>query len=134
MNSFRRRSVLPWEILFTGAVALAISPLFGGPALAVTITGSTYASETLGPAPNPTSASSNMTNLSSVSASIRSDVADAHAESYASASVGANGVAKTTGGLAWVTVTSPANLYDPRGDVGNASATPVGPGLKSSLM
>jgi hypothetical protein len=123
MNSIRQRRAVRWEILLIGAAALAISPLLGDPAHAVTITGTTYASESGGPTPNPTSASYNMTNLSSVSANIRSDVADAHAESYASASVGANGVTKTTGGLAWVTVTSPASLYDPRGDLWNASAT-----------
>jgi len=123
MNAIRQRRAFLWQGLFFAAVALAISPLLGDSAHAVSITGSTYASENGGPTPNPTSKSYNLSNLSSVSASIRSDVEYAHAESYASAMVTANGVVKTTGGLAWTDVTSPTTLLNNRGDVWNASAT-----------
>jgi len=121
MNSTCQRRAVLRATLFIGAAALVISPLLGGAAHAVTITGSTYASETGGPTPNPTSASYNLTNLTSVSDSIRSSVTNAYAESYASAMVTQSGVTKTAGGLGWTNTAT--TLYNARSDLWNASAT-----------
>ncbi len=118
MNSIRQRRGLT---LIVGAVALAISPALGNLARAVTITGNTYASQTGGSPPASAANSYNMTNLTSVSANIQSNTTVSHAQSYASASVGAMGVTKTTGGRAWTD--SPTNTFNARGDLWNASAT-----------
>ena len=89
MNANRQRRAFLWLGLSMGAAVLALSPLLGDSAHAVTITGSTYAAAT--PPPGPlvsTSKSYNLFSLTSVSANIRSDELVSHAQSYASASVG----------------------------------------------
>ncbi len=122
MNAIRQRRDYLWLGLLVGAASLAISPLLGDSAHAVTITGTTYAAAT--PPPGPlvsTSKSYNLYSLTSASANIRSDEIVSHAQSYASASVGPTGVTKTTGGLAWTD--APTTIDNLRGDVWNASAS-----------
>jgi len=119
MNSIRQRRAL---VLIVGSVTLAISPPFGDPACAVTITGNTYASQNTPPVVSATN-SYNKSDLVTVSANIRSDTTVSHAQSTASAYVDAAGVHKTTSGRAWTDVTSPTTLFNPRGDIWNASAT-----------
>ncbi len=118
MNSIRQRRALT---LIVGAVALAISPALGIPARAVTITGNTFASQTGGSPPASAANSYNMTNLTGVSANIRSDTTVSHAQSAASAVVGNAGVTKTTSGRAWTD--APTTTFNARGDIWNASAT-----------
>jgi autotransporter-associated beta strand protein len=87
---------------------------------AVTITGSTFASETGGPLPNPKSTFFNIGNPTSVSDSIRSDVQFAHAEAWANATVTCSGVTKSTGGRAW---SDAPGGFDSRSTLWNASAS-----------
>ena len=92
---------------------------------AVSVVGSTYAAETGGPTPNPTFDSYNITNLTSASASIRSDVKYSHAQSSAQATVTCSGVTKSTGGRGWADTppTATAPLYDTKSNLWNASAS-----------
>lgn len=124
-------------ILSTGLIIASLLPV---PAVAVTISGSTYAANTGGPPPNPTSANYNQTNPTSVSANIRSDVTWSHAQSWASAYVTASGVTKTTGGRGWVDTppTAIAPLYDGRSNLWNAYASGTqlvvsGPGSNAAM-
>jgi hypothetical protein len=120
-----RSQPAPGAALPARAVAIALGcllsiALISSPARAVTITGSTYAAETGGPLPNPKSVSYNITNPTSVSASIRSDVVYSHAQSWASAQVTSSGVTKTTGGRGWVDV---PGGFDGRSNLWNAYAS-----------
>jgi autotransporter-associated beta strand protein len=102
-----------------GGVFLCIAAL-ASDARAVSITGSTFAAETGGPGPNPTSTSFNLGNPTFVSSSIRSDVQYAHAQAWASAAVTCTGVTKTTGGRAW---SDAPGGFDSRSTLWNASAS-----------
>lgn len=92
----------------------------------VTISGSTYAANTNGqPPPSSTSMTFNLTNPTSVSDSIRSDVTYSHAQAWASATVTCLGVTKTTGGRGWAD-TSPiatAPFYDNKANLWSAYAS-----------
>ncbi len=87
---------------------------------AVTVTGSTFASETGGPLPNPKSTFFNIGNPTTASDSIRSDVQYAHAEAWANATVTCSGVTKSTGGRAW---SDAPGGFDSRSTLWNASAS-----------
>jgi autotransporter-associated beta strand protein len=104
---------------------LIVASLGASTAWGVTVSGSTYAAETGGPTPNPTSTSFNLTNPVSTSDSIRSDVKYSHAQAWASASVSCDGIIKTTGGRGWVDTppTATAPLYDNKANLWNATAS-----------
>ena len=105
------------------AAGLCLVALLACPAPAVTITGSTYASDTGDPhlPASPQSKSFNIFNATSASNSIRSDVTTAHAQSLSSASITTGALVKSTSGRGWLDTTAP--LYNNRGDLWNASAS-----------
>jgi PEP-CTERM motif len=108
-------------------VGLLLFALGASSAQAVVISGSTYAAETGGPAPNPVSKSypPPTTSLTSVSGSIRSDVVYSHSQSWAQATVTGSGVVKSSGGRGWVDVppTAVPPLYDGKANLWNAFAS-----------
>ena len=105
------------------ALSLLFSGLFASPTQAVTITGSTYASDTGDPnlPASPQSKSFNIFNATSASNSIRSDVTTSHAQSLATASIASGTLVKSTSGRGWVDTVTPA--FNNRGDLWNASAS-----------
>lgn len=110
--------------ILCGAI-FVVAALTASTTRGVTISGSTYAAETGGPTPNPTSTSFNLTDPVSASDAIRSDVKWSHAQAWAQASVTCDGIIKSTGGRGWVDTppTATLPLYDNKANLWNAYAS-----------